>query len=227
VSDARSDEHRMSGEFPHAEYFSDSEPGRKGEILAAALGVFSESGYSSGSMREIARRVGVSEPALYRHFAGKDALFLALVKAAGGRARQEGFKLIGELRPETLRAQLVALFADRRRAMPLYGPLLRTVLASASRDPRFLTEYRSSVVEPLRLRLTEKAAELDEAFGIADAEPTRDARVRALLALVVGYLLSSLVLGDEPEEAVADGVLNVMGWQQAAHGRPPGAAPSP
>lgn len=213
---ARRDSAGGAPTLPYSDVFSESEPGRKGEILAAALDVFAERGYSSGSMREIAQRVGVSEPALYRHFSGKEALFLALIKVAGGRARQEGVALIAELRPETMRTQLVTMLADRRRAISVYGPLLRTVLTSASRDPRFLEELRSTVIEPLRGRLTEKAAEMDRAFGIRDADAMRDARVRALLALVVGYLLTSVVLGDEPEEAVADGVLRVMGWEGAA-----------
>lgn len=202
--------------LPYAEMFAEAEPGRRGEILAAALGVFCERGYSSGSMREIAQRVGVSEPALYRHFPGKEAIFVALMRVAGERARDEGSTLIAKLRPETLRSQLVLTFANRRRAMRFYGPLLRTVLTTASQDPKFLAEYRFGVIDPLRSRLTDKAAELDDAFGIPDADATRDARVRAVLALVVGYLLSSLVLGDEPEEVIADAVLRVMGWESAA-----------
>lgn len=212
---------RTVGEAPsasasYAEVFSGAEPGRKGEILAAAFGVFAERGYSSGSMREIADRVGVSEPALYRHYSGKDALFMALVRIGGERVRDEGLSLIENVTPGRLRAQLVEAFADRRRAAQLYAPLLRTVITTASQSPAFLAEYRAIVIQPLRSALAEKAAELDVAYGMPDADATRDARVRALLALVAGYLVSSLLLGDEPDEAVADAVLRVMGWQETA-----------
>jgi len=200
----------------YQDVFKDVEPGRRGEILAAALDVFSERGYSSGSMRQIAQRVGVTEPALYRHFDSKDALFLALLKVGGGHARDEGLALINGIRPDHLRTQLIAAFADRRRALRFYAPLQRTVLTAASRNPAFLTQYRDTVIDPIRECLVEKAAELDRALGIPDADATRDARVRALLALVAGYLLSSLIIGDEPDEAVADGVLRVMGWDSAA-----------
>ena len=109
-----------------AEFMTELEPGRKGEILGAAAEVFTERGYDAGSMRDIAARVGVSEPALYRHFPGKEALFLALMHLAGGRLRNEAFALIDAVQPDTLREQLVAAFADRRRAIGFYAPVLRT-----------------------------------------------------------------------------------------------------
>lgn len=192
------------------------EPGRKGEILGAAAAVFAERGYDAGSMREIAERVGVTEPALYRHFPGKEALFVDLLRVVGGRVRDEAFALIGTVRAQGLRAQLVATFADRRRAVTSYAPVLRTVLSAVAHNPRFLAEYRAVLIEPMRERLTAKAAELDHAFGVDEAEATRAARVRALMALLVGYFVSSLVLADEPDEAVVDAVLRVMGWEDAA-----------
>lgn len=190
------------------------EPGRKGEILGAAAGVFAERGYEGGSMRDIAVRVGVTEPALYRHFPGKEALFLALMRVAAGRVRDEATGLVDAMHPEGLRSQLIAAFADRRRAVRFYGPVLRTVLSAASHNPTFLEEFRRLIVDPMRQRLAEKASELDVAFAVTDADATRQSRVRALMALFVGYFASSLVLGDEPDEAIADAVLRVMGWDK-------------
>lgn len=48
-------------------------------ILAAALEAFREQGYHGTSVRDIARRVGVTVPALYYHYANKEALLLALL----------------------------------------------------------------------------------------------------------------------------------------------------
>lgn len=194
-------------------FVSGLEPGRKGEILGAAAAVFVERGYDAGSMRMIAERVGVSEPALYRHFPSKEALFLALMHLAAGRMRSEAYSLIDGVRPESLHAQLVAAFAERRRALSFSGPLLRTVLTAAVHNPTFLAEYRRVLIEPVRTRLVDRTAELDAAFGVPDAEATRDARVRALMALFVGFFASSFVLGDAPDAATADAVERVMQWE--------------
>lgn len=50
-------------------------------ILDAALQLFAEKGYFGTSLRDVARAVGVRESALYNYFAGKDALFEALLAA--------------------------------------------------------------------------------------------------------------------------------------------------
>ena len=216
MSDSKQDRvapHAADGDAICPAFFADVEPGRKGEILDAALHVFAEQGYASGSMREIARRVGVTEPALYRHFTGKEALFLALINVGAGRMRREAFDLIGDLRPDALHAQLLSLFDNRRRALRLNAPMLRAVIPAAARNATFLDAFRSAIAEPVLARLAEKAVELDAAFDVPDADATREARVRALLSLVVGGFLSSMVLGDRPDEAVADAALRVMGWE--------------
>lgn len=54
---------------------------RRQQVLAAALDVFSTSGYHSASMDEIAEAAGVSKPVLYQHFPGKLDLYLAILDA--------------------------------------------------------------------------------------------------------------------------------------------------
>jgi AcrR family transcriptional regulator len=192
------------------------EPGRRGEILDAALQVFAEKGYAGGSMRDIAHVVGVSEPALYRHFPGKQALFLALVRVAAGHLRDEACRILDAIRPETLREQVAGALADRRRRIALLGPVLRTLFTAATHDEAVLGEVRTVVIEPVAERLTAKVAELDVAYGLVSDDESRRARVRAFMALFVGSLVTSVVLGDEPDEAIADAVVRMMGWE----GRP-------
>ncbi len=54
----------------------------KSTILKEAAALFSEQGYERTSMRGIAERVGVSKPAIYYHFANKQALFEELINTA-------------------------------------------------------------------------------------------------------------------------------------------------
>lgn len=44
--------------------------------------VFSESGYQRGTMSEVARRVGVTEPVVFQNFGSKAAVFAAVIDAA-------------------------------------------------------------------------------------------------------------------------------------------------
>jgi len=196
----------------HPPSFTEQEPGRKGEILNAALDVFAERGYNGGSMREIASRVGVSEPALYRHFSGKEEVFVALMRIGAGRLRKEMFALIDQLSPEHIAEQLPAVFDDRRRAVRRYDRLFRAVLPTVVRNPSFVGEFREGIAFPVREKLLEKAVEIDAYYQVVDAEKTRDSRVRVLMALFVGTFMTSLVLADEPDRDAADAALTLMGW---------------
>lgn len=52
---------------------------RRGEILKVALGLFASKGIEGTGLREIAERIGVSQPALYHYFPSKEALVDAVV----------------------------------------------------------------------------------------------------------------------------------------------------
>jgi len=52
---------------------------RKGAILRAAAELFAAKGFSGVGVDEIGARVGITGPAIYRHFGGKDALLAAVV----------------------------------------------------------------------------------------------------------------------------------------------------
>lgn len=55
-------------------------PARREQILAAAARLFRAQGYHGTSIDELGQAVGISGPALYRHFPGKQALLAALVE---------------------------------------------------------------------------------------------------------------------------------------------------
>lgn len=63
---------RRRGEYAKSE-------ATRAAILDAALGVFAESGYRAGSLREIAQRVGMSEAGLLHHFKSKSELLMAVL----------------------------------------------------------------------------------------------------------------------------------------------------
>src|SRR4051812_49980571 len=53
---------------------------RREEILEIAVGLFATRGYHGVSMDDIGKEAGVTGPALYHHFAGKDAMLVAALK---------------------------------------------------------------------------------------------------------------------------------------------------
>lgn len=57
-------------------------------ILSHALDAFCETGYHGTTVRDIARRVGMTVPALYYHHQNKEAIFVALLDVSITRVRQ-------------------------------------------------------------------------------------------------------------------------------------------
>lgn len=56
-----------------------SRDGTRGKLLSVAASLFSENGYMHTTTAKIANRSGLSEPAIYLHFSGKEQLAVAVV----------------------------------------------------------------------------------------------------------------------------------------------------
>ena len=54
----------------------------KEEILNAALTVFAQKGYEGALLRDISASLGITKPALYKHFESKEALWNAMIDSA-------------------------------------------------------------------------------------------------------------------------------------------------
>ncbi|VDG24926.1 TetR/AcrR family transcriptional regulator [Lactobacillus sp.] [Lactiplantibacillus mudanjiangensis] len=56
-------------------------------ILDAAHELFLKGGYAATSTRDIAKAVGITQPALYHHFADKEVIFLAVITTVGAEIK--------------------------------------------------------------------------------------------------------------------------------------------
>src|SRR5258708_30236211 len=75
---------------------------RRATLVTAASELFAQRGYDHVSLDELAARVGVTKPILYRHFASKKDLYLELLAAHRDellRTLAEGMAPAGPLAP--------------------------------------------------------------------------------------------------------------------------------
>ena len=70
----------------------------KEELIAAALRMVKEQGAESVSVREVAKRAGVSSGAPFRHFPSRTALMTAVAEQAMGRFRDEIVRALEEVK---------------------------------------------------------------------------------------------------------------------------------
>ena len=201
-----------------APYFTDFVEGRRGEILDAALVVFREKGYEGGTMRDVARRLGVTEPALYRHYAGKEALYADLLGLAGDQVVATAGAKMAEVRPETLRESLLGLVAwgpARRGAKP--GGMMGMMLASAPHNEVLIEAFREHLAKPMVSGIRDFIPRIDGFFGITRSPAGLDRAVRVFASLFVGYFTTSKTLAmPSDDQGIVDAILLLMGWNGPA-----------
>lgn len=139
---------------------------RQIEILEAAIRLTSEAGIQKLTIRNVASAVGVSEPALYRHFASKHDLLVAILKYL---EQKIAHNFIGFVHPtgsssEQFRLFLENLFAELEQnkafALLLFAeetfnadPALRPELnALLDKNLSTLTSYFSHIMAEGRCR---------------------------------------------------------------------------
>jgi AcrR family transcriptional regulator len=203
-----------------APYFSEFVKGRRGEILDAALAVFQEKGYAGGTMRDVANRLGVTEPALYRHYAGKEALYSDMLGLAGDRATENVSARIADIRPENLRESLMSLIAHGPKHSAKGGGMMGTLIASAPHNHALMETFRERLARPMVGGFHQFVRRVDGFFGIERSPAQLESAVRVFISLFVGYVATSKVLAlPDDDDAVVDAILLVMGWTGAESAR--------
>ena len=159
---------------------------RPGEIIAAALAVFSEKGFAGARLEDIAARAGISKGALYLYFATKEDLFHAVVaeafapNLAAVRQAAEGFDGAFADLARFLVPRLARIAADAG-----IGGVLKMVIGESRNFPTLAKVWHDALVSPA---LATVAGLIERAQSKGEVKPG-DARIYAL------GLIAPVVLG--------------------------------
>jgi AcrR family transcriptional regulator len=186
--------------------------GRRQEILRAAREVFSEKGYESASMAEIAAQVGVVEGAIYRHFPSKRDLLFECIRDYYAPLIERG------------REELAGIRGTRNRLR--FG--IWRQLRSFAEEPGFCrliieeirprSDYHESVVRELNRDLTSMVLETIRE-GIALGELREDIQPATIRDVVFGgieHLAWKALTGSAPLQVarLADELTDLI-WRGA------------
>lgn len=120
---------------------------RPAEIVAAALEVFSEKGFATARLDDIAARAGVSKGALYLYFETKHELFAAVVRDAVSPniAAVEAAARAMDLPFAQMLALLMGRAAEMLSDSPV-GPVAKMVIAESRNFPDLARVWHEEVV---------------------------------------------------------------------------------
>jgi AcrR family transcriptional regulator len=204
------------------------EPGRserkRRAILDAATEIFLRNGFLGASMDEVAARAEVSKQTVYKQFASKEALFVAIVGGMTGVAGDEVQREIAELGERDDPEKQLLAYAERQLMVVLTPRLMqlrRLVIGEANRFPALGRALYDGGPGRAVAGLTSAIARWNDRGLLAVEDPR--AAASHFNWLVMGEPVNNaMLLGDEsvPEPAAlrrhaADGVRVFL----AAYGR--------
>jgi AcrR family transcriptional regulator len=156
---------------------------RRDEILEIAVGLFAARGYHGVSMDDIGAAAGVTGPALYHHFAGKEAMLVAALIPVSERLLAGGRQRVAEHPgdPEQTLAALVHFHVEFALDDPAVIALHLHELDRLPEEPRrqirrlqrLYVEEWVTVISAVHTDLTQEEARVlaHAAFGLMNATP--------------------------------------------------------
>lgn len=161
---------------------------RRAAILQAALATFSELGYTRATVREIARRAGVTHGLVQKHFGTKEQLFLAAVPGV-----RNWSAIVAPGDADSLPERIAAAFAKHAEAGGDIDVLV-ALLRSAASDVQ--------AAKALYVAVQEAASDLYAPFLASE-----DARLNTdlLISLLIGITFSRKIIGVGPLAELAKG----------------------
>lgn len=192
----------------------------RARLLSAGADIFAERGYEGTRVADIAAAAGVSNGALYAHFASKGELLVEALRAHGRRLLAEAFAADPEQSITDLLLEIGRWLPRRRDAR---GYLVVEALVAARRD--------EEVARPMRAYIGERADWLAGLMRVAQADgeldsslsPNALAHFCLLLAMGSALITPDLhAVGDEEWAALLARV--VAGLARTDSAAPTGAA---
>jgi AcrR family transcriptional regulator len=157
---------------------------RRDEILEIAVGLFATRGYYGVSMDDIGAAAGVTGPALYHHFAGKEAMLAAALIPVSEQLLAGGQTRIAESSgdPSAALAALVDFHVEFALANPAVIALHLHELDRLPEEPRrqirllqrlYVEEWVTTLTTLRRGELTDGEARVlaHAAFGLMNSTP--------------------------------------------------------
>lgn len=173
---------------------------RQADFLQVAAELFAERGYAGTSVDDLGGRLGVSGPAVYWHFASKEALLTEMLSGISDRLLEGG-------------TRCVAGATDGHEAL---ANLVSWQVRFALDHPELITVHSrelAHVPEPARQRIrrTQRLYVEQWVGALGDLAPgARAARRRAAAQGVIGLINSTPHLGDSLERGALARLLEEM-----------------
>jgi AcrR family transcriptional regulator len=180
---------------------------RREEILTIAVDLFATRGYHGVSMDDIGTAAGVTGPALYHHFAGKEAMLAAAITPVSEELLAEGRKRSAGREPREAVEALVGFHVAFAIDNPAVITLQLHELARLPDDSRrtirrlqrlYVEEWVAAITRARPgLTATEARVAAHAAFGLMNSTPFLDSQLdRGRVSALLRRMTLAALLGE-------------------------------
>ena len=181
---------------------------KKQNILEAAIELFAQKGYANTSTSEIAKRAGVAEGTIFRHYGTKEKLLLAIlvpfIKNALPKMAEEIFTEVLAKKPSSIEEFVHALTTERYMFFKEHQDLFRIFI----KELTYNEEIRKEVMQHIEKEAVSRIKGIIQYFSEKGEVVPIPVNIvaRNVFTTLFGYFLSrfhffpeSLFLNDEQE----------------------------
>jgi TetR/AcrR family transcriptional regulator len=185
---------------------------RQGQILKAALEVFSAKGYSAATIPAIAKSAGIAAGTIYLYYPSKRDLFIAVIESLMISPLSNIFK---QACSENFQVTLNQVLKDRMRFFKSDSlPGFTSLMGEIQRDPELRTLYLTKILRPFMTGMEEFYAQRINSGEFRQINPAL--AVRLVGSLMIGMTMltslerSSSPLNKIPQEKLTAEIINFI-----------------
>lgn len=178
-------------------------------IIKTATKLFLQKGFGETSTRDIAKQIGITQPALYHHFSDKEVLYLDVMNKLSGKIRQEINKVIRkhDLASEEQLLEIVKIL-KKHHPLSIYDQYRQTMLLlSKSSQQKLNIIFTMDYLEPISDYFKQPSVKLRPDLLPKEAAELFLASLSPLFGtyqLIGGHSISN----DERDQLILDCIIN-------------------
>jgi AcrR family transcriptional regulator len=166
------------------------------KIIVAAIEIFSEKGYAASSTSEIAKKAGVAEGTIFRHYKTKKELLVSIVAPLMTKFLAplvvKDFNKVLDREFETVEDFLRATIDNRRDLLVRMLPVVKIIFQEIPFQPELREQFFELVVNNIYKRVEKVIIGYQEKGLLMDMPPASIARLT--ITNILGFLISRYIL---------------------------------
>lgn len=171
------------------------------KIVAAAIDSFAEKGFAATSTSEIAKKAGVAEGTIFRHYKTKKDLLMAII--APTMAKLIAPFVIKDLNKvlnqdfESFEDFIKAFIENRIEFLKNNRPLFRILIQEIPFQPELREQFKEHIAQKVFERLRQIVKHYQAKGQIIEMPP--DTVIRVAASTIFGYVIARYLLAPEAE----------------------------